>query len=43
MINISVYYCFSILTGGMSVVVGMYFPDSDKIEFNGAKVLWQGT
>ena len=24
-------------------MVGTYFPESDKIDFDGAKVLWQGT
>jgi len=30
-------------TDGEPVVVGTYFPDSDKTVFGGAKVLWQGT
>ncbi|KAL9973235.1 hypothetical protein ACROYT_G019659 [Oculina patagonica] len=34
--------CIKQMQGGKPVVVGIYFPDSDKIEFSGAKVLWQG-
>jgi len=34
---------FFFLTGGGSKVVGIYFPDDDKIVFNGAEVIWQGS
>ena len=34
------FLCFE--TDGISNVVGTYFPDTDKIVFDGARILWQG-